>query len=275
MDDSEPPKPRSRRNRAAPPSTPETPAAPTTRAKAAAPKATPRTTGTAKTAPAKATPATPTKKAAPAKVTAPVKKTTAKKAAAKKAAPVPDTEPVRTPAPTPTGTAVPRLPEERLAQTAVQRYGSAARTWAASLRTTYPRATPDGLARLAARDHVRLARATGAAAALSGPLGPVLNTAAVLALQARLVVHVAAAYGVEPAEAEIRQLISTPATLRSASLNAVARLLPGAALVPGVALVPGAALVLGPLADGRLLDRLATRAIDHYRSHPSRSFNSV
>ena len=270
MDDSEPPAPRSRRDRAAQPSTPDTPAAPAGRAKASPAKAAPRKAGTAKATPAKAAKAAaPVKKAGkaakPSPAAKPAKKAAAKRATpAKGAIPVTTTEPV---APPTTGVsppaAVPRTPEERAAQTAVERYGSAARTWATRLRTTYPRATPDGLARLAARDHVRLARATGAAAALAGPIGPAAGTGAVLAVQARLVVHVAAAYGVEPTGADILRLVNGAANLRSASVRAVARL------------VPGAAVVLGALLDGRLLDRLATRAVQHYRSHSSRSFNSV
>src|SRR5262249_28202154 len=95
---------------------------------------------------------------------------------------------------------------EFLARAAIARYEPAARAWAAGLRRTYPTASPDGLARLAARDHVRLAQAAGVATALGGPLGVLTGTVAALALRARLVAHIAAAFEADPSAAELLML---------------------------------------------------------------------
>ncbi|MFB6398261.1 hypothetical protein AAFH96_35080, partial [Polymorphospora sp. 2-325] len=77
--------------------------------------------------------------------------------------------------------------------------GPAAAAWAERLRAEYPTATPDGLARLATRRFVRLAGAGGAVSAAAGLLAPLAELAAVAWTQTDLVLHVAAAYGHDPA----------------------------------------------------------------------------
>ncbi|MGC1210804.1 MAG: hypothetical protein WA890_05980, partial [Micromonospora sp.] len=62
----------------------------------------------------------------------------------------------------------PGFAPELLALAAVAALGPRARDWAEGLRAAYPDADPDGLARLAARRFVRLARAGGAVAAGAG-----------------------------------------------------------------------------------------------------------
>ncbi|TDB78489.1 hypothetical protein [Micromonospora sp. KC723] len=91
---------------------------------------------------------------------------------------------------------------ELLALAAVEGIGPRARDWARGLREAYPDADPDGLARLATRRFVRVAGAGGAASALAGLFAPVAELAAVLWSQAALVLHLAAAYGRDPSDAE-------------------------------------------------------------------------
>ncbi|RQW84303.1 hypothetical protein DKL51_30225 [Micromonospora globispora] len=93
----------------------------------------------------------------------------------------------------------PGFAPELLALAAVEALGPRAREWAEGLRARYPDADPDGLARLAARRFVRLAGTGGAVAAGAGLLAPVAELAAVLWTQANLVLHLAAAYGRDPA----------------------------------------------------------------------------
>ncbi|MDI5943435.1 hypothetical protein QLR68_36015, partial [Micromonospora sp. DH15] len=85
---------------------------------------------------------------------------------------------------------------------AVRSLGPRAADWAAWHRAAYPAATPDGLARLATRRFVRLAGAGGAVATLAGLFAPVVELTAVLWAQANLVLHLAAAYGRDPADSE-------------------------------------------------------------------------
>ncbi|WP_431895603.1 hypothetical protein [Micromonospora haikouensis] len=96
----------------------------------------------------------------------------------------------------------PDLAPELLALAAVRSLGPRAADWAAWHRAAYPAATPDGLARLATRRFVRLAGAGGAVATLAGLFAPVVELTAVLWAQANLVLHLAAAYGRDPADSE-------------------------------------------------------------------------
>ncbi|MEH0975117.1 hypothetical protein V6U77_28715, partial [Micromonospora sp. CPCC 205546] len=93
----------------------------------------------------------------------------------------------------------PAFAPELLALAAVEAVGPRARDWAQRLREAYPDAGADGLARLATRRFVRQAAAGGATAALAGLFAPVAELAAVLWAQANLVLHLAAAYGRDPA----------------------------------------------------------------------------
>ncbi|WP_243715533.1 hypothetical protein [Micromonospora sp. KC207] len=94
----------------------------------------------------------------------------------------------------------PGFAPELLALAAVRTLGPRARDWVSWHHAAYPDAVPDGLARLATRRFVRLAGAGGAAAALAGLFAPVAELAVVLWTQANLVLHVAAAYGRDPAD---------------------------------------------------------------------------
>ncbi|MFI9641122.1 hypothetical protein ACIG87_13835 [Micromonospora sp. NPDC051925] len=93
----------------------------------------------------------------------------------------------------------PGFAPELLALAAVEGIGPRAREWARGQREAYPDVGPDGLARLATRRFVRLAGVCGATAAVAGLLAPVAELASVLWTQSALVLHLAAAYGRDPA----------------------------------------------------------------------------
>jgi hypothetical protein len=169
-----------------------------------------------------------------------------KRAPAKKAA-VPARARPRPPWWTRTPTRTSTLPAY-LAEAAVERFGDSAHRYLDWLRDTYPDATPDGLARLVTRQFVRHSGYT----ALAGPAGPL----ALLATQARLVLHLAAAYGRDPRDpGRVAELVGLLDTRRLAG--------PVLARVTG-RLLPGAGLVASLLSDSRSLERLAHRAVVYY-----------
>lgn len=89
---------------------------------------------------------------------------------------------------------------ELLALAAVQALGPAAKEWARRTREAYPTATSHGLARLAVRQFTRFGTVGSIFGAVAGSYAPValLGTAALT--QAELVLHVAAAYGLDPGD---------------------------------------------------------------------------
>ncbi|MFC4149404.1 hypothetical protein ACFO0M_24415 [Micromonospora mangrovi] len=191
----------------------------------------------------------------------------------------------------------PGLAPELLALAAVEALGPRAREWAERLRETYPDADADGLARLAARRFVRLAGAGGAVSAVAGLFAPVAELASVLWTQAGLVLHLAAAYGHDPAHPDraVELLVLTRvhpdadsarealAAARSAdgagepswprAAEAARRLaVPLAAQAGGwlglrlaSRLLPGAAVLAAAAGNAAAAERLAARAVGHYR----------
>ncbi|GGM16151.1 hypothetical protein GCM10007977_016760 [Dactylosporangium sucinum] len=187
---------------------------------------------------------------------------------------------------------------ELLALAAVRRLGAEARRRVGWYRATYPTATSDAVARAVTREFVRRARLQGAAAGAAGAVGLVAEGAALGWLQARLVLHLAAAYGhdpldperaaellviqrvhgsVETAEAAIRAAqhveVTRPASpgVGPARLGAPIVRAVGGGLVRAVAarlarrVVPGAGLVVGAVTAARAMELLAARAVRHYR----------
>jgi hypothetical protein len=182
---------------------------------------------------------------------------------------------------------------ELLALAAVHRFGGEARADASWLRETYPTATADGLARLSAQRFVRQARIQGAVAGLVGPLALLAESVGLVVTHARLVLHMAAAYGVDPADAaraaDLLVLQGFHPDLRSAEAALERARRPSDEMVPArqlagtiaraagrslvkvvVArrasrLVPGAGALVAALLDGRDAERLAIRAARHYR----------
>jgi hypothetical protein len=80
----------------------------------------------------------------------------------------------------------------------VRRIGPQAAAWAARMRATYPHMHPDSLAQLAIKRFRRHARYTGAVSGSIGLPGAVVDLATLAWTQSRLVLHLAAVYGVDP-----------------------------------------------------------------------------
>ncbi|MEV1158211.1 hypothetical protein AB0J27_22725 [Micromonospora chokoriensis] len=191
----------------------------------------------------------------------------------------------------------PGFAPELLALAAVRALGPGAAEWAARLRNRYPDASADGLARLATRRFVRSAGAGGATAALAGFFAPLAELTAVLWTHANLVLHLAAAYGKDPAHPDraVELLVLTQVHPDAASAEAalaaaqeagdpVEKGWPRAAeaawrlAAPLTAqaggwvalrlvarLLPGAAMLAAALGDAAAADRLAARAVAVYR----------
>ncbi|MET8123442.1 hypothetical protein [Micromonospora sp. NPDC005189] len=194
----------------------------------------------------------------------------------------------------------PGFAPELLALAAVRALGPDAATWAARLRARYPDAPADGLARLATRRFVRSAGAGGATAALAGFFAPLAELTVVLWTHSNLVLHLAAAYGRDPAHpdraAELLVLTRVHPDMASAEAALTAARTAGdpvegawpqaaeaawrlAAPLTAQAggwvavrlmarLLPGAAVVAAALGDSAAADRLAARTVAVYRSNP-------
>jgi hypothetical protein len=84
---------------------------------------------------------------------------------------------------------------EHVALAAAERFGPQAQEW---VRIAGPGHTPEQLARVAHKKHVRLARLEGAALGVGGAATAAADLVALLWLQSRMVFYVAAAYGYDP-----------------------------------------------------------------------------
>ncbi|MFI2708511.1 hypothetical protein ACH495_00045 [Micromonospora sp. NPDC018662] len=197
----------------------------------------------------------------------------------------------------------PGFAPELLALAAVDALGPRARGWVEQVRRAYPAADADGVARLATRRFVRMAGTGGALAAGAGVFAPAAELAVVLWTQANLVLHLAAAYGRDPAHpdraAELLVLTSVhpdDGTARAAlaaaraadvptdgpwgrTAEAAWRLAtPVAAQAGGwlglrlaARLLPGAAVLAAVTGGTAAAERVAARAVAHYRTRtPSR-----
>ncbi|MEU4552535.1 hypothetical protein [Micromonospora violae] len=191
----------------------------------------------------------------------------------------------------------PGFAPELLALAAVRALGPGAAGWAARLRTRYPDASADGLARLATRRFVRSAGAGGATAALAGFFAPLAELATVLWTHSDLVLHLAAAYGKDPTHPDRAVDLLVLTQVHPDRASAVAALaaaesagdpVEGAwpraaeaawrlaapltaqaggwvALRLVARLLPGAAVLAAALGDAAAADRLAARAVSAYR----------
>jgi hypothetical protein len=92
----------------------------------------------------------------------------------------------------------PQYAPEHLALEAVRRLGPEAAQWAARERAQRPEAPGDELADQAVRKFVNHARLSGAVSGAAGLPGAVIDVGVLAWTQARLVLHVAAAYGADP-----------------------------------------------------------------------------
>jgi hypothetical protein len=89
---------------------------------------------------------------------------------------------------------------ELLALAAVQTIGPRAREWVRTIREQYPTAADDALARLAAQQFTRFGTLSSIFGAVAGSYAPVALLGAAALTHAELVLHVAAAYGLDPAD---------------------------------------------------------------------------
>ena len=109
---------------------------------------------------------------------------------------------------------------EYIALAASERFGPQARDW---VRIAGPGHTPDELARIAFKKHVRIARLEGGALGIGGVITAAPDLVALLWIQSRMVFYIAAAYGYDPTHpmrpAEylaLQGLYETPAEAREA-----------------------------------------------------------
>jgi hypothetical protein len=96
----------------------------------------------------------------------------------------------------------PQYAPEHLALEAVRRLGPEARRWAERARLDQPDVTPDALAQQAVRRFTNHARFSGAVSGATGLPGAVVDVGVLAWTQARMVLHVAAAYGADPTAPE-------------------------------------------------------------------------
>jgi uncharacterized protein (DUF697 family) len=109
---------------------------------------------------------------------------------------------------------------EYIALAAAERFGPQAEEW---VRIAGPGHTPEELARVAFKKHVRLARLEGGALGIGGAVTAAPDLVALLWIQSRMVFYIAAAYGYDPRHpmrpAEylaLQGLYETPAEAREA-----------------------------------------------------------
>jgi hypothetical protein len=89
---------------------------------------------------------------------------------------------------------------ELLALAAVQTIGPRADEWAKRTRETYPKATDMALARLAADEFTRFTSPSSIVGTLAGSYAPVTLIATTALTHARVILHIAAAYGLDPTD---------------------------------------------------------------------------
>ncbi|MFG2043337.1 EcsC family protein [Dactylosporangium sp. NPDC048998] len=196
------------------------------------------------------------------------------------------------------GTINPAFLPEMLALAAVERFGGEARRRVEWYRVTYPGADGDAVSRAIAREFVRRARRQGFAAGLAGSAGLIVEAAGLGWLQAKLVLHLAAAYGHDPedrrraAELLVLQRVhgtveTAEAAVRAAEMDGARRAdrrarasrmtaplarVVGAGIVRAATarlvrrVVPGAGAIVGYVTAERSTEQLAARAMRFYRN---------
>ncbi|BCJ57403.1 EcsC family protein [Micromonospora endophytica] len=197
----------------------------------------------------------------------------------------------------------PQYAPEHLALEAVRRLGPEAAAWRQQARAEQPDATAETLAEQAVRRFVNRARLSGAVSGAAGLPGAVIDVGVLAWTQARMVLHIAAAYGVDPthpdraADLLVLQKVHKVASAARLALGVAAgreragALFGGGERAPlgrvmlrlGVRLaqmagvraakrafakvIPGAAIVLGTWANSSATKNLADRSRELYRQH--------
>ncbi|WP_239160346.1 EcsC family protein [Virgisporangium ochraceum] len=96
----------------------------------------------------------------------------------------------------------PEYAPEHLALEAVRALGPQAAAWVERTRARYPGIPNDTVAQIAVRRFTTFARLSGAAAGATGLPGAVIDIGVLAWTQARMVLHIAAAYDVDPVDPE-------------------------------------------------------------------------
>jgi uncharacterized protein (DUF697 family) len=96
----------------------------------------------------------------------------------------------------------PEYAPEHLVLEAITRLGPPAQVWADRVRARYPGIPADTVASIAARRFTTHARLSGAAAGATGLPGALIDVGVLAWTQARMVLHIAAAYGADPTDPE-------------------------------------------------------------------------
>jgi uncharacterized protein (DUF697 family) len=116
--------------------------------------------------------------------------------------------------------AQPERAPELIALAASDRFGPQAEEW---VRIAGPGHSPEKLARIAYRKHVRLARLEGGVLGIGGAVTAAPDMVALLWIQSRMVFYIAAAYGYDPRDPmrpaellSIQGVYETPAEARAA-----------------------------------------------------------
>jgi uncharacterized protein (DUF697 family) len=149
---------------------------------------------------------------------------------------------------------------ELIALAALERFGPQAERW---VQIAGPGHTPEELAGLAVKKHVRLSRVEGAALGLGGALTATADLVALMWIQCRMVFYVAAAHGFDPTD-----------PMRAAELLALQGVYPTAAAaregLDGTGKRLAHALVekgLDPRADATIVRRLVRYAVRRTARH--------
>jgi hypothetical protein len=196
----------------------------------------------------------------------------------------------------------PQYAPEHLALEAVRRLGPEARQWAQRTREQQPGLHPDAFAQLAVKRFTNHARLSGAVSGAAGLPGAVVDVGVLAWTQSRMVLHIAAAYGLDPTTPEratdllVLQRVHKVAETARVALGVAAgrerasRLFADSAGAPlgrvmlglGMKLaqmagiraarrmfakmIPGAAVLLGTWANSTATTDLARRARELYRT---------
>ena len=189
--------------------------------------------------------------------------------------------------------AAPDRAPELIALAAAERFAPQAEEW---VRIAGPGHTPEELARVAYRKHVRLARLEGGALGIGGAITAAPDLVALLWIQSRMVFYIAAAYGYDPKHpmrpAEylaLQGLYDTPAEAREA-LDGVGKRMAQAMVEKALSrrdtdalhlklaryiarrlarryagrLIPFVGAPLGAIQNGGVTKQLGRRALDYY-----------
>nr|WP_203912330.1 EcsC family protein [Rhizocola hellebori] len=198
----------------------------------------------------------------------------------------------------------PQYAPEHLAVEAVRRIGPQATAWVDYVRRGQPGLDGEQVAQIAAKKFTNIAGLTGAVSGAAGLPGAVVDFGVLAWTQARMVLHIAAAYGLDPAHPDratdllvLQRVHRVAQTARAALGVAQGRETIGAVVAAGAGrastttrlfgeltvklarmagvralkrlfakVVPGAAVILGHWANRSATKELAARSMAHYRA---------